>query len=70
MRKSEVKSAVAFVIFLALAVLFLFGFLLFTVVLIAVGLLVFIGFYIYIRLKLWWAGRHPPKELERPEDYF
>ncbi|NJE48572.1 hypothetical protein [Thermococcus sp. 9N3] len=70
MRGSEVKGAVAFVIFLALAVLFLLGFLLFAVVLIAVGLLVFIGFYIYIRLKLWWARRHPPKELERPEDYF
>ncbi|AHL22207.1 hypothetical protein [Thermococcus nautili] len=70
MRGSEVKGAVAFVIFLALAVLFLLGFLLFAVVLIAVGLLVFIGFYIYIRLKLWWVRRHPPKELERPEDYF
>jgi len=69
-RKNEVKGAVAFVIFLALAVLFLFGFLLFAVVLIAVGLLVFLGFYVYIRLKLWWAKRHPPKELEGPEDYF
>jgi len=50
--------------------LFVFGFLLLAVVLIAVGLLIFLGFYIYIRLKLWWARRHPPKELESPEDYF
>ncbi|WP_297514689.1 hypothetical protein [Thermococcus sp.] len=70
MRKSEVKGTVAFVLFLILAVLFLSGFLLLAVVLIAVGLLVFIGFYVYIRLKLWWARRHPPKELEGPEDYF
>ncbi len=42
-----------------------FGFLLFAVVLIAVGLLLFIGFYAYLRLKLWWAKRHPPKA----EDY-
>jgi len=70
MRGSEVKGAVAFVLFLILAGLFLFGFLLFAAVLIAVGLLVFLGFYIYIRLKLWWARRHPPKELEEPEDYF
>ena len=70
MRGSEVKGAVAFVLFLILAGLFLLGFLLFAVVLIAVGLLVFLGFYVYIRLKLWWSRRHPPKELERPEDYF
>ncbi|GAB6135327.1 hypothetical protein [Thermococcus prieurii] len=70
MRGSEVKGAVAFVIFLALTVLFLLGFLLFAVVLIVVGLLVFLGFYVYIRLKLWWISRYPPKELERPEDYF
>ena len=60
----------AFVLFFILAVLFFYGFLLLAVVLIAVGLLIFLGFYIYIRLKLWWAKRHPPKELERPENYF
>lgn len=70
MRGSEVKGAVAFVLFLILAVLFVLGFLLLAVVLIAAGLLVFLGFYVYIRLKLWWAKRHPPKELEGPEDYF
>lgn len=70
MRESEVKGTVAFVLFLILAVLFLSGFLLLAVVLIAVGLLVFIGFYIYLHLKLWWARRHPPKELEGPADYF
>ncbi|KUH32361.1 hypothetical protein APY94_09725 [Thermococcus celericrescens] len=70
MKGNEIKGAVAFVLFLLLAVLSLFGFLLFAVVLIAVGLLVFLGFYIYIHLKLWWTKRHPPKELESPEDYF
>lgn len=70
MRESEVKGTVAFVLFLILAVLFLSGFLLLAVVLMAVGLLVFLGFYVYIRLKLWWVRKHPPKELERPEDYF
>jgi len=70
MRGSKVKGTVAFVLFLILAVLFFYGFLLLAVVLIVVGLLVFIGFYVYIRLKLWWAKRHPPKELEGPEDYF
>ncbi|WP_048811049.1 hypothetical protein [Thermococcus gammatolerans] len=70
MRKNEVKGALAFVLLLILAVLFVLGFLLLAVVLIAAGLLIFLGFYIYIRLKLWWAKRHPPKELERPEDYF
>lgn len=69
MRGSEVKGAVVFFLFLLLVGVLFFGFLLFAVVLIAVGLLLFIGFYAYLRLKLWWAKRHPPKELEGPEDY-
>jgi len=70
MRGSEVKGAIAFVLFMIIAGLFLFGFLLFAVVLILTGLLLFLGFYLYVRLKLWWTKRHPPKELEGPEDYF
>jgi len=69
-RKNEIKEALAFILLFILVVLFFYGFLLLAVVLIAAGLLIFLGFYIYIRLKLWWAKRHPPKELERPEDYF
>jgi hypothetical protein len=70
MRDREAEGAIAFILFLVIGTLFLFGFLLLAVVLIVVGLLIFLGFYIYIRLKLWWAKRHPPKELESPEDYF
>ena len=70
MRGSEVKGAIAFVLFLIIAGLFLFGFLVFAVVLIVVGLLIFLGFYLYVRIKIWWARRHPPKELEGPEDSF
>ena len=70
MRGSEVKGAIAFVLFMIIAGLFVFGFLLFAVVLIVVGLLIFLGFYLYVRIKIWWARRHPPKELEGPEDYF
>ncbi|NJE61279.1 hypothetical protein [Thermococcus sp. 21S7] len=69
MRGDEIKGAAAFVLFLVLTVLSLFGFLLFAVLLIAAGILIFLGFYVYIRLKLWWAKRHPPKVLEGPEDY-
>jgi len=69
MRGSEVKGAIAFVLILILTGLLLFGFLLFAAVLLVAGLIVFLGFYIYIRLRLWWARRHPPKELEGPEDY-
>jgi len=70
MRGSEVKGAIAFVLFLIIAGLFVFGFLIVAVVLIALGLLLFIGFYAYVRIKIRWAKRHPPKELEGPEDYF
>lgn len=70
MRRSEVKGALAFIIFLSLAGLFFLGFLLLAVVLMAVGVLVFLSFYIYARIKLWKLKRHPPKELEEPEDYF
>ncbi|WP_457751371.1 hypothetical protein [Thermococcus sp.] len=66
----NLKGALAFVGVLILGVLFLLGFLLFALVLIALAFIVFLGFYIYLRLKLWWAKRHPPKELEGPEDYF
>jgi len=70
MRGEELKSALAFLGILILAGLFLFGFLVIAVVIILVGLLVFLGFYLYLRTKLWWRKRHPPKELEGPEDYF
>ncbi|CAD5244241.1 hypothetical protein [Thermococcus camini] len=70
MRGKELKGAIAFVLFMIIAGLFVFGFLLFAVVLTLTGLLLFLGFYLYVRLRLWWAKRHPPKELEGPEDYF
>ena len=70
MRGSEVKGAIAFVLFMIITGLVLFGFLLFAVVLMVVGLLIFLGFYLYVQIKIWWAKRHPPKELEGPEDYF
>jgi predicted membrane protein len=69
----NVEEIKAFVIFLAIILvggLFLFGFLLFAVIFIAIAMLLFLGFYAYIRLKLWWRKKHPPKVLEGPEDYF
>ncbi|WP_457742870.1 hypothetical protein [Thermococcus sp.] len=66
----NLKGALAFAGVLILGVLFLLGFLLFALVLIALAFVTFLGFYIYLRLKLWWAKRHSPKELEGPEDYF
>jgi len=70
MRGKELKGAIAFVLFMIIAGLFLFGFLVVGIVLILTGLLLFLGFYLYVRIKIWWAKRHPPKELEGPEDYF
>jgi disulfide bond formation protein DsbB len=46
------------------------GFLLFALILLAIFLLIIAGIYIYIRLKLWWYWRHPPKILEGQDDYF
>ena len=69
MGSREIKGTIAFVLSLILAGLLLYGFLIVAVVLVVVCLLVFIGFYAYVRLKLWWMKRHPPKELEGPEDY-
>jgi len=70
MRGEELKSALAFFGILTLAGLFLFGFLIIALVLILAGILFFLGLYAYIRLKFWWAKRHPPKELEGPGDYW
>ncbi|WP_297503738.1 hypothetical protein [Thermococcus sp.] len=70
MRGEKVKSTLAFIGILVLGLLFFFGFLVVGIVLLLIGLLIFLGFYLYIRLKLWWRKRHPPKELESPEDYF
>ena len=70
MRGEKVKSTLAFIGILVLGLLFFFGFLVVGIVLLLMGLLIFLGFYLYIRLKLWWRKRHPPKELESPEDYF
>ncbi|MBP1912592.1 hypothetical protein [Thermococcus stetteri] len=69
MEDEEFKGALAFIGILILGLLFFFGFLVVGIVLILIGLLVFLGFYLYVRLKLWWVKRHPPKELEGPEDY-
>ncbi|WP_367884269.1 hypothetical protein [Thermococcus sp. JCM 11816] len=50
-------------------VVLLTGFLLFALILVVVFLVLMAGLYAYIRLKLWWYRRHPPKILEGPEDY-
>lgn len=70
MRDEELKGALAFIGISILAGLFLFGFLIVTVILILLGLFLFLGFYLYVRLKPWREKRHPPKELESPEDYW
>ncbi|ASJ06895.1 hypothetical protein [Thermococcus pacificus] len=69
MKGGEIKGALAFVGILILGLLFFFGFLVIALALILAGLLLFLGFYAYLRLKLWWVRKHPPKELEGPEDY-
>ncbi|ASJ08966.1 hypothetical protein A3L11_06895 [Thermococcus siculi] len=69
MRTDDLSRLIIFVGLVVLGGLFFFGFLLFALVFIAIAIVLFLGFYAYIRLKLWWRKRHPPKELESPEDY-
>ncbi|NJE06577.1 hypothetical protein E3E36_10605 [Thermococcus sp. M36] len=70
MRLEGVKALIMFIGLMIVGGLFFFGFLLFALVFVAVVLVLFLGFYAYLRLKLWWRKKHPPKVLEGPEDYF
>ncbi|NJF25660.1 hypothetical protein [Thermococcus sp. Bubb.Bath] len=67
--RNRIASALALILLVMVGTVLLTGFLLFALLLFAIFLLLIAGLYVYIRLKLWWRKRHPPKELERPEDY-
>jgi uncharacterized protein (DUF58 family) len=69
MDSGKIKGALIFIGSLILASLLFFGFLLFVLVFVALALIIFLGFYVYLRIKLWRVRRHPPKILERPGDY-
>jgi len=69
MSGNGVKGILAFIGLVLLSALLLFGFLVIAAVILVVTLLFLVGFYIYVRVKLWRLKRHPPKELEGPEDY-
>lgn len=69
MDSREIKGALVFIGFLLIAGLLFLGFILVALVFIALAVVLFLGFYAYIRIKLWRLKRHPPKILEGPEDY-
>lgn len=70
MDSRELKGILVFIGFILIAGLLLLGFLLFALILAVLAALLFFGFYAYLRVKLWWRKRHPPKILEGLEDYF
>lgn len=70
MESREIKGILAFIGFLLIAGLLFLGFIMFALIFIALSAVLFLGFYAYIRIKLWRLKRHPPKILEGPEDYF
>ena len=69
MNVDEIKAFMRFIALILIGGLLFFGFLLFAVVFIVIAVLLILGAYAYIRLKLWWRRKHPPKVLEAPEDY-
>ena len=66
---NEVRALALFTVLALLGGFLFFGFLILALFMMAFAVIVFLGVYGYIKLKLWWRERHPPKELEGPEDY-
>jgi disulfide bond formation protein DsbB len=62
-------SALILILLVIAGAVLLTGLLLFALILMAIFLLIIAGLYVYVRLKLWWHRRHPPKILEGQDDY-
>lgn len=67
---SSIGGFLLFIGLMILGVIIILGFLLFAAAFLIVLVPLVIILLAWGALKGWWRKRHPPKELEGPEDYF